>query len=79
MEWKAIKELKDDHSWVVLTAHKGVAMVVMGREDYKQGLPLLADTNNYKIITKDPTSKLKNKPAQTLRDIKKQRGLSDHS
>ena len=33
-EQNVIKELKDDHSRVVLTADKGVAVVVMDREDY---------------------------------------------
>ena len=35
--------------------------------------------NTYNIITKDPTGKLKNKLAQTLRDITNQRGHSYHS
>ena len=57
---KALKELKDDHSWVVLMADKGVALVVMDQEDYMdKAHSLLADTNTYKTITKDPTNKLK--------------------
>ena len=61
-EQKAIREFKDDQSWVVLTVDKGVAMVVLDREDYKDKAQLLlADTNTYKPITKDPTNKLKNK------------------
>ena len=52
----------------------------MDREDYTdKALSLLADTNTYKTISKDPTTKLKNKLSQTLRDIKNQGGLSDHS
>ena len=58
-EFNAIKELKDDHSRVVLTADKGVAMVVMGREDYtNKAQQLLLGTNIYKLI---PTNELKNK------------------
>ena len=69
---------QDDHSRVVLTADKGVAMAVMDREDYtNKAHQLLSDTNMYKPIPKDPTSKPKNKLAQTLRDIKNQGGLSD--
>ena len=71
-----MKELKEDHSQVVLTADKG-SMVVMDKEDYTdKALSSLADTDTYSIIKKDPTTKLKNKLVQTLRDIKKQEELS---
>ena len=33
-EVQAIRELKGDKSWIVLTADKGVAMVVFDRQDY---------------------------------------------
>ena len=33
-EYKAIKDLREDHTRVVLTADKGVAMVVMDKQDY---------------------------------------------
>ena len=56
-----------------------MAMVVMDKEGYTyKALALLAEYNNY-IMTKYPTTKLKNKLAQTLRDITNQVGLSDHS
>ena len=61
-ESRAIKQLKDDHSRVVLTADKGVAMVVMDRDDYtNKALQLSSDTNTYNPIPKDPINKLKNK------------------
>ena len=45
-EYKAVRELKEDQSRVVLTADKGVAMVVMDRENYTDKAQLfLADTN----------------------------------
>ena len=48
-EIRAIKELKEDHSQVVLTADKGVAMVVMDREDYTdKAQSLHADTTTHK-------------------------------
>ena len=65
---------------MVLTADKGMAMVVMDREDHMdeaQSLP--ADTTTYKTITKDTTNKIKNKLSQTLRNIKNQRGLGDYN
>ena len=33
-EWKAPKQLKTDKDCTVLTADKGVALVVMGRQEY---------------------------------------------
>ena len=63
---------------MVLTVDKGMAMVVMNREDYTdKALSLLADPNTYKTITKDPTTKLK-KLSKMLRYIKNQGGHSDH-
>ena len=41
-------------------ADKGVAVIVMDMEDYMdKAQSLLADTNTYMTITKDPTNKLK--------------------
>ena len=65
---------------MVLAADKRVAMVDIDREDYTdKAQSLLADSNTYKTITKEPTNKLKNELSQTLRDIKNQGGISDHS
>ena len=60
-------------NFYLLTADKGVAMVTVDREDYTDKAHLLlADTNTYEPIPKDPMNKLKNKLPQTLRDIKNQ-------
>ena len=46
MEREAIKTLKEDNTCVVLTADKGVAMVVMDRSSYiDKCMALLQDTN----------------------------------
>ena len=48
-EMKALKQLKTDKDCMVLTADKGVAMVVMNRQEYIQkALALLEDTNTYR-------------------------------
>ena len=61
-----------------IIADKGVAMVVMDWQDYSnKAHQLLADSNTYKSLHKNPTNKLKNKFAQTLRDIKWEGGLSN--
>ena len=57
-EWEAIKTLKEDPSHVVLTADKGVAVVVMDKSQYiDKCMALLNDTKVYKPC-KDTTKKL---------------------
>ena len=63
---------------MVLTANKGVAMVVMEKQDYKdRALSLLSDTNTYRDINKDPTTMLRNQLINTLKDIKQTGGGND--
>ena len=53
-------------------------MVVTDKQDYTdKPLTLLTDTSTYRIINKDPTTRLKNKLTNTLRVIKQTGGLSD--
>ena len=72
----AIKELS---SKVILTADKGVSMVVMDRQNYLNRVQkLLGDKDVYRPIPTDPTSRLKNKLIHTLRNIKTTGRLSDY-
>ena len=58
----------EDNTRMVLTVDKGVAMVVMERQDYKDKvLSLLSDTSTYKTIPKDPTTMLRNSLINKLR------------
>ena len=51
---------------------------IMDIQDYtNKAQALLQDTNTYKVLNKDPTTRLKNKLIQTLKDIKQSGGLSD--
>ena len=45
-EMKAIKQLKADKDWMVLTADKGVALVVMDRKEYIRKVRDLLDATN---------------------------------
>ena len=58
-EKKALKELREDQDRIVLTADKGVALVVMDRKDYQDKIEGLLATPAYRTITADPTNKLK--------------------
>ena len=52
---RALTQLKQDNTRVVLTADKGVAMVIMDQQDYNtKAQALLQDTNSYKVLPKDP-------------------------
>ena len=77
IQCKALTQLKQDTSSMVLTADEGVAMVIMDKEDYSnKANTLLQDTNTYKVLKKDPTSNLKNKLISLLKDIKQTGGLN---
>ena len=69
-ERKAIRELKQDKSRMVLTADKGVALVIIDTEEYKKKAQELLQQPTYQLIPTDPTSKYKNKLINMLKSIK---------
>ena len=75
-EKEAIKTLREDSSWVVLTADKGVAMVVMDKSQYiEKCMALLNDTKVYKPC-KDTTKKLHRDVQESLRKLNREHGSS---
>ena len=75
----ALKQLKSDKSHMVLTADKGVALVVIDTVDYiRKAKDILEDTNTYRVIHTDPTSRLKNKLINILRRTKTATGMQDN-
>ena len=79
-EMKALKKLSLEKNQIALTTDKGVAMVMMNMHDYnKKARALLDDTNNYKPITSDPTTKLKNKLANILNMIKGEGNIDENT
>ena len=69
-EYKAIKELMMDHSRVVLTADKVVAMAVMEKQDIMdKAFTILTYTSTYNTINKGPTTRLRRKLISTLKDM----------
>ena len=73
----ATAELKKDPSRMVLTADKGVALVVMNTEDYKKKAEELLNQNTYRAIPSDPTMMLKNKLISMLKSIKAKGGIKE--
>ena len=76
-ERKAIGELKRDNNRLILTADKGVALVVMDKEDYVQKAKELLDQPTYRTISSDPTTKYKNKLVNLLKSIKAEGGMDE--
>ena len=76
-EFKALNELKEDRDRVILTADKGVTLVVMEKKDYIQKAEELLNTSTYKKIPEYPTNKQKNKLVNILKRIKSEGGLNE--
>ena len=62
---------------MVLTADKGVSLVVLDSEDYTAKSETLLHQPNYKILKADPTNKYKNKLVGLLKTIKAEGGIDD--
>ena len=71
----AFTELKKDPSRMVLTADKGVALVIMNTEDYIKKAEDLLEHHTYRSIASDPTMRLKNKLITLLKSIKAKGGM----
>ena len=76
-ERKALTELKRDPDRMVLTADKGVALIVIDKEEYKQKADNLLDQPTYKFIERDPTNKIKAKLILILRRLTRETGIDD--
>ena len=65
--------------WEVIFANAGVALVVIDTVDYiRKAKEILEDTNTYRVIHTDPTSRLKNKLINILRRTKAAIGMQDN-
>ena len=70
-----LSQLKKDKERVILTADKGVAMVIMDREKYNSKAQELLTSPAYKRLPRDPTNKIKAQLITELRRIKKDSNL----
>ena len=76
-ERKALKELTGDWERIVLTADKGVTMVVLDKKDYMDKVEGLLVQLVYRTINTDPTNKLKAKLILTLKRIKRETDMGE--
>ena len=73
----ALTNLKKDPSMMVLTVDKGVALVVVNTEDYKNKAEELLNQNTCTAISLDPTMRLKNKLINLCKSIKAKGGIKE--
>ena len=70
----ALRELKRDRDHIVLTADKGVAMVIMDRQDCINKANSLLNQITLRSISWDPTNSIKNKLISILKRLKIKQG-----
>ena len=75
----AIRELKMDRNHIVLTADKGVAMVIMDRQEYISKANNLLSQNTYRSIVWYPTNTIKNNLINILKRVKSQTVLNNQT
>ena len=76
-EFQAIKELKQDEYRIILTVDKGIALVVLNKEEYIEKAEHLLNQETYRKIKEDPTAKQKAKLIRILKKIKAEGGISE--
>ena len=78
-EARAIKGLRRDQGKFILTADKGVSMLVMEKNEYIKKSEDLLNQPTYKALTTDPTNKYKNKLINLLKTIKAEGGIDNNT
>ena len=76
-EQKAMEILRKDNTRTVLTADKGVALLVLDQEDYVKKAEELLSQTTYNKINNDPTTKHKNRLINLLKTIKSEGGITE--
>ena len=72
-----LSQLKKDKDRLILTADKGVAMVIMDKEDYNNKVQELLAQPAYRSIPRDPTNKIKAQLITKLWKIKRETNLDE--
>ena len=76
-EYKALEELKKNKNRMILTADKGVSIVVIDKEEYIRKSEELLRQPTYKPIPTDPTNKYKSKLITLLKKITTEGGIDE--
>ena len=78
-EIKAMKEMREDDTRMVLTADKEVTLVVVNKEDYIKKAENLLNQPTYMLIPADPTNRQKTKLINLLKNIKAEEGIKEET
>ena len=73
----AVRTLRNDSNIVIVPADKGKATVVMDKTDYDTKMRAILQDDQYRPLPRDPTVKVENKIADTLKRLRNQ-GHLDH-
>jgi len=74
---RAIKDLREDNSIVILPADKGNATVVMDRTEYTTKMSRMLEDETYTRLKKDPTSRVETKVGNMLKSLENRGHMSD--
>ena len=69
--------MKKDNTIIIMTADKGVSLVVMNKEDYIKKAEESLNHPTYRTISSGPTTKYKNKLINLLKTIKTEGGMNE--
>ena len=78
-EHQALQQLKKDNTRMILTADKGVCLLVMDKKDYIEKSEELLSKSTHKILPSDPTTRHKNKLIALLKSIKAEGGMQENT
>ncbi len=74
---KALRSLKDDNNITIVSADKRRATVVMDKEDYSSRMMTVLDDGKYSTLKRDPTVKIENSIANTLKKLRNEGHIDD--
>ena len=70
-ECEALKSLKKNDGLVIMKSDKGNSTVLMDKADYEKKMLKLLQTDDYRILKKDPTTSFKKKIKDNLMAIER--------
>ena len=74
-----MKQMKEDDTRIILTADKGITLVVMDKEDYIKKAEDPLNQPTYKLIPADPTTRQKTKLINLLKNIKAEGAINEET
>ena len=74
----ALKDLRNDDGIVILPADKGNATVILDKDEYSKKMKsLFDDRTTYRPVSRDPTTRIEKKIAESVRNLHRLGHISD--